>query len=223
MDKKDKEIVTTPTPEKLEQAVKISTLEQEVDNLKRKLQDGIEEPDSDIIEREIKNLYDPFNESNPFKIIAIVPTDLCPENWPEGGKLRWKSPVVRDRRGMRGWRWVTWDSPLGKKLSDYLASPPERMKGSEQLDGLIRRGDLALGIIDKRIADNRLLRAELESAKMRGQLSDNQKKKLGYGTTMEGKGLQTDDTGAKVYNPVQEFEGPEHARHSMHKRIGDKE
>jgi hypothetical protein len=222
MDEKVKETAAS-APEKLSQAVKIKTLEEEVAELKRSLHDGLEESDSDIIEREIKKLYDPYKDNNPFKFLASVPPDLCPEPWPAGGKLGWKNPIVRDRRGMRGWRFVSWDSPLGKKLDKYLANPPVRMKGPEHLDGMIRRGDLALGIIDKKLADTRKLRSELESARMRGQLSSKQKKKLGYGVTMEGKGLRTDDTGAKIYGPVEEFEGSDHARHSMHKRIEAKE
>jgi hypothetical protein len=174
----------------------LKTLRQTIEDLKTELRGGREASDRDIIDRELALVgkIDPFSESRRLKIIKDVPPS---EQFPQGRT------------------WVRWDDPIVKNLHEFVANPPQ--KGDGQIDSIIRRGDAGLAWIRKDIADARLLKNELESARMRGQLSEKQRKKLGHGVSMYGDGLQRDEEGAKIHAPVKEFTDAEHAVHNMHK------
>ena len=167
---------------------------QMIEDLRMELHEGPEESQRELIEREISVLFDPYDVNNPFKIKKEIPPEVSGVEFPEGEILRWKSFVLRERRGMRGWRWVRWSDDIGKNLEDYLASPPMRMQDSQHLDDIVRRGDLGLARMDKRIAISRVRRAELESARMRGELTSTQNEKLGKGVELYGPGLESETT-----------------------------
>lgn len=155
-----------------------------VSELRTELQADKEESDLDIIERELKLLHDPFTTQNPLKILAHPP----------GKRLGWKSPELRKSRRMRGWTFVQWGDEIGRGLQEYIGEPPPRIAEHEQSDSLVRHGDLCLAWIDEEIYHSRVRRAELLSARARGQLSDNQSKMLAKGVVLGPGGLTEDTT-----------------------------
>lgn len=80
--------------------------------------------------------YDPFETTEDAHQIKAHP---------EGYRLYWCNPNLRDRKGWRGWIPVEYDSEIGRNLGDYLNDPPLKYEGSKSFDNTVRRGtDLVL-------------------------------------------------------------------------------
>lgn len=179
---------------KTELEERLAIQDQMIQDLRKELSEGKGSVEEDVIQREIDVLHDPFDKgNNPLKITGeILPNEDCEH----GQILAWKSPQYRSTRTMRGWEFIRWgDKYAGKNgegLDKYLANRPTRFQESQHLDSLVRVGDLALARIDKRIFRSRTMKAELESARQVGALSNNQKKILADGIVMTGPGLQKD-------------------------------
>lgn len=195
------------------QALKLQELEEEiavykqmVDNLKVQMEDGKEEVTRDEINRAMEVLYDPYDVQDPFKILKEIPPD---ETDPDGQVLQWKSPRYRERRGWRGWIPIQWEDQYGTTeiLSKYLNEPPTRMVGPDKVDSLVRRGDLVLARLNKRIWQSRQLKRELLSAQQRGAFEMGQETIIRDGLRIVGKGLQRDENPKqKTSESFQEFD-----------------
>jgi len=119
-----------PKVQETRDAASLVALQEENDRLVAELaalrgsQPVIEEP---------RVLRDPFDAQNP----------LMFKKHPQGFRLGWKNPRYREEhRGWRGWVPVTYDSAIGKKLSEYLIDPPHKLK--TDVDNIVRRGDSVL-------------------------------------------------------------------------------
>lgn len=184
----------------------IAIYKQMVDDLKVQMDDGKEGVTRDEINRAMEVLYDPYDVQDPFAILREIPPD---ETDPDGQVLQWKSPRYRVRRGWRGWIPIQWDDQYGTDeiLSKYLNEPPARMVGPDKVDSLVRRGDLVLSRLNKRIWQSRQLKRELLSAQQRGAFENNQEKIIRDGLRIVGKGLQRDeDTRQGAGESYQEFD-----------------
>ncbi len=170
----------------------IAIYKQMTDDLKIRLDEGKEGVTRDEINRAMEVLYDPYDVQDPFAILREIPPD---ETDPDGQVLQWKSPRYRVRRGWRGWIPIQWDDQYGTDeiLSLYLNEPPARMVGPDKVDSLVRRGDLVLSRINKRIWQSRQLKRELLSAQQRGAFENNQEEIIRDGLRIVGKGLQRDE------------------------------
>ncbi len=190
--------------EKLEE---IAIYKQMVDDLKKQLDEGKTEVTRDEINRAMETLYDPFDIQDPYTIKAEIPP--C-GTFPEGQVLQWKSPEYRARRGWRGWIPMQWGdeyAPDDEALSKYLHDTPQRMVGPDQVDSYIRRGDLILSRIDKRIKKSRDLKTELLSAQQLGAYENGQEQMIREGLRIVGKGMQRDEHPLrKTSNSRKEFD-----------------
>jgi hypothetical protein len=147
----------------------------------------------DEIESKIQLLHDPYDSQNPFKIVGEIPPD---KEFPAGQVLGWKNPRFRGRRGWRGWKLMEWDDEYagkdGEFLHNYLADPPEKLTDPAYTDNYVRRGDSILGRLDKRIFVSRMLKMQLDCAKNRGSLSDDEEISIGEGIKIVGTGMTED-------------------------------
>ena len=138
---------------------------------------------------EPKVFHDPFACTNPHKILSH----------PEGYRLGWKNPRIRDEQGWKGWEPITWDSEIGKDLSKYIASPPAKMKGIEAQDNYVRRGtDSILSQLPEEIY---LARTQArESKALRKQMAANAtaNRVIGEGVETFGEGVTKESRGYGV-------------------------
>jgi hypothetical protein len=185
----------------------IAIYKQMVEDLRKEMDGGKTEVTRDEINRAMSTLYDPYDVKDPFAIRADIPPDA---EFPEGQVLQWKSPRYRERRGWRGWLPMQWGdkyAPDREALSKFLPDAPERMIGPDQVDSYIRRGDLILSRIDKRIKTSRDLKRELLSAQQRGAYQSGQEETIREGLRIVGKGLQRDEhPRQKSSDSFQEFD-----------------
>ena len=131
-----------PAHIKMMEEAEAKTAEVEVE-----VEEEIEEPE---VELEAELISDPFNVQNPHKI----------NKHPPGWHLGWKNPRWREHIGWRGWEEVTYDSEIGKNLDEYITDAPRKMRGSAEIDNIVRRGDavlcrLPIGIYTARIQDRK--------------------------------------------------------------------
>jgi len=171
-----------------------------VTKLKTQVEEGDIQVQRDEIADKLNVLYDPYDASNPYSIIGTIAPE--PEKgFPQGQVLSWKYPRYRQIRGWRGWVPVVWDDEYcgkdGELLSNYIPDPPQRMGYQEHDDSYVRRGDLILCRLDKRIFVSRGLKMELESARQRGSLRDHEDEILSAGVKLVGAGMATDATPKK--------------------------
>jgi hypothetical protein len=147
-----------------------------------------------------KVYHDPYDTTNPHKIL----------HHPEGKKLSWKNPNIRDRQGWKGWEPITWDSEVGKNIEKYIPSPPAKMVGIEKQDNYVRRGtDSVLAMIDEEIWMAR--QQKREDKALRKQLAANARANAAIGNGVEtfGDGVQSDPRPAGGFKPRQELPVPE--------------
>jgi len=168
----------------------VAKLQQMVQDLKKELREGKPGIDSELIEREIAVLFDPYDIQNPFKIDGTIPPD---NEYPEGQVLRWLSPKYRDRRGKRGWVFMTWDDAYATEALKCVKEPPERMVGPAGLDNNIRRADLVLGRLDARVFESRRMKPVLESMRRRGNYDESTITTLRKGVSIVGEGSKRDE------------------------------
>ena len=110
-------------------------------------------------------LYDPYYSKDPYRIVGSIPPT---KDYPEGRVVAWKNFRARmERRGWRGWNAFQYGDELtgetGEHLTQFIMDPPPRLEGAAQLDSYVRRADLVLAWLDRRIFDARQRRRELES------------------------------------------------------------
>jgi hypothetical protein len=146
--------------------------------------------DGPDIEREAELLYDPYDSKNPFKVIGnIEPND----EYPDGAVVAWKSPAYRARRQWRGWKPFAYgDQYTGKhgdKLSSYIPDPPPMLQGTAELDNYVRRGDVVLARLDKRIWESRQAKRILDSERRRGQSGSRARTVIRDGVELVGEGI----------------------------------
>lgn len=138
-------------------------------------------------------LYDPYYSKDPYLIVgSIGPT----KDFPEGRIVAWKNFRARmERRGWRGWVPFQYGDELtgetGDLLKQYIIDPPPRLEGNAQLDSYVRRADLVLAWLDKRIFDARQRRRELESQNQVLREGSAKSKVLRDGVEVVGPGLKT--------------------------------
>lgn len=163
-----------------------------VSQLRTEMREGKTQVDRDLISEAISVLYDPYDIQSPFRILGDIPAD---DEFPDGQALRWLLPRYREGK-WRGWKPLQWGDKYtgdgGEKLEGLISDSPVRMHGPDQLDSYVRRGDVILGRLDKRIWVSRQARRELEDARRRGQLRSNDKIKLGEGVYLTGEGIRED-------------------------------
>lgn len=152
---------------------------------------------SELTEEEVARaevLRDPFDSFNALKILRNPP----------GKVLRWISAHYREMRSMRGWTAVLHDDAIGRELSRYVDEPPPRMKGRDELDNVVRRGDSILAWIDRGIWVKRQLKREQLANKRITSLTTKEPEQYGpHGSTV-GHGLSRDA------NPYQEVRKAPH-------------
>jgi len=149
---------------------------------------------------EPKVFHDPFDTTNPHKIL----------NHPEGKKLGWKNPRIRDEKGWKGWEPVTWDSEIGKNIEQYIPSPPAKMVGIEKQDNYVRRGtDSVLAMIDEEIWMARQQKREHKA--LRKQLAANARANsaMGRGVETFGDGVKDEPRPTGGFKPRTETPVPE--------------
>ena len=202
-------------------AVKLENevLLQEVENLRSKRaeqSDGADDNYENVVDAELALLYDPFDVQNAlaFKLepvldrhgdftghykTVIIPPD---EDFPEGQVLGWKSPRYRADEGWQGWQEILYgDKYAGEHnelLKNYIVNPPVPGEG-ENIDRYIRRKGLVLARLDKRIADARARKRELENAKRRGVYRSARPTQVARHVSIVGKGLEDQVMGPDDY------------------------
>lgn len=127
--------------------------------------------------------FDPFDrDENPLTI----------KKHPDGLKLDWKNPKLRNSIGWQGWKAVTYDSEIGKNLSEYINDPPARMEGISDQDNYVRRGtDSILCTLDEEVWLAR--HAKRESKALRKQFAANVRR-----NTVIQEGVETYGDGVQI-------------------------
>jgi len=122
------------------------------------------------VERFAELYNDPYDEHDALRIKKhLPPTKDAPEGW----KLGWKSPRVREMRGWRGWVPCKWNDsffmgPNGESiLGEYTNLGKDHMDKADTTDSIIRVKDLMLCRIDARIATARALKHIVDSHRAR--------------------------------------------------------
>jgi hypothetical protein len=154
------------------------------------LEAGRDSDDDELFdESEATLLYDPFDSKNPFKVIGEIAPD---DEYPNGAIVAWKSPAYRARRQWRGWVPFSYgDAYTGKNgelLTKYIPDPPP-MIDHQGLDSYVRRGDVVLARIDKRIWESRQAKRVLDSNRNLGKAGSRAKTVLGEGVEIVGQGI----------------------------------
>lgn len=178
----------------------IQELQHRLRELEAQIGGGTVAMDMQLIEEELKMLDDPFESQDPLGIFGEIPGD---ENSPDGYVLRWLSPALRETRGMRGWEWMRWgDEYTGadtKKLQSYgIPDPPAYMQAAQNDDdNLVRRRDVALARLPKKLWQTRQDRRVLESARQLSNLDESTRDRIRArhrGVVPVGDGLKKDKT-----------------------------
>jgi hypothetical protein len=172
---------------------------------RNELEAGREDADDELFdESEATLLYDPFDSKNPFKVIGEIEPD---DEYPNGAVVAWKSPAYRARRQWRGWTPFTYgDRYTGKNgegLTKYIPDPPPLID-SDGLDSYVRRGDVLLARLDKRIWESRQTRRIMESNRNRGKAGSRAKTVLGDGVEIVGQGISKSQRPRGGFRPEQE-------------------
>lgn len=175
------------------------------DQYRRELEAGRDDEDDELFDESAATmLYDPFDAKNPFKIIGHIEPD---DEYPEGAVVGWKSPAYRERRQWRGWHPFTYGDKYtgkdGELLSKYVPDPPRRME-NEKLDNYIRRGDVILARLDKRIWESRQAKRILDSQKNEGKAGSRARTVLGEGVEVVGRGVSKSHRPTGGFRPEQE-------------------
>jgi hypothetical protein len=163
------------------------------------------DPDEELFdESEAKMLYDPYDSKNPFKVIGhIQPND----EYPEGAIVAWKSPSYRARRQWRGWTPFTYGDRYtgknGEDLTNYIPDPPPSID-HEGLDNYVRRGDVVLARLDRRIFESRQQKRIMESNRNQGKAGSRAKTVLGDGVEIVGQGVSKSPRPRGGFRPEQE-------------------
>ena len=149
-------------------------------------------------------LYDPFDSKNPFKVVGEI--EPC-EEYPEGAIVGWKSPAYRARRQWRGWTPFEYgDEYAGKdgaNLHKYIPDPPPRLDNTD-LDNFVRRGDVILSRLDKRIWESRQAKRIMESQQNMGKAGSRANTVLGEGVEIVGQGVSKSQRPRGGFRPEQE-------------------
>lgn len=153
---------------------------------------------------EIDIYRDPYNLHDPWCILKPLPPS---ENFPEGRMLYWLNPKHRETRGFKGWRILHYGDPEvgknGERLEGYVSDPPQRLQ--HQTGTEVRRGDSVLGVIDKRIFDQRQWERIKKCEKRRRVHTGSRPVVTETGIRIEGPGLEDErrpDTGWRIQPPA---------------------
>lgn len=160
-------------------AKEIQELKQRLTELEAFQSGGTSAMDRELIERELKLIDDPFKRQNPFDVQGTIPPDA---DFPEGQAVTWLNPKVREQLGMNGWEYMRWGDfyvgEKGEKLKGIIPDLPALMAGQDRQDSLVRRQDMILGRLDKRLWDSRQTWRELESARQLSSLKEETRARL---------------------------------------------
>lgn len=175
------------------------------DQYRQELEADRDDPNDELFdESEVELLYDPFDSKNPFKVIGEI--EPC-EEYPEGAVVAWKSPAYRERRQWRGWTPFQYGDQYtgknGEKLTAYIPDPPPRVD-NEKLDSYVRRGDVVLARLDKRIWTSRQAKRILESNRNLGKAGSRAKTVLSDGVEIVGRGVSKSQRPRGGFRPEQE-------------------
>lgn len=155
-------------------------------------------------ENQAQLLYDPYDSKNPFKVIGEIAK--CDE-YPDGAIVAWKSPTYRARRQWRGWVPFEYGDEFtgknGELLTQYIPDPPPRID-NDGLDNFIRRGDVILARLDKRIWESRQAKRVMESQRNMGKAGSRAKTVLGDGVEIVGRGVSKSERPRGGFRPEQE-------------------
>lgn len=165
--------------------------------------DGSED-DTLFDESQAQLLYDPFDSKNPFKVIGEIPAD---DQYPSGAVIRWCSPEYRAKRTWRGWIPFEYGDDYtgkdGEHLANYIPDPPPRMD-NKNLDNYVRRGDVVLARLDKRIWESRQAKRLMDSQRNQGKAGSRAKTVLGDGVEIVGRGVSRSERPRGGFRPEQE-------------------
>ena len=101
-------------------------------------------------------ISDPFHTQNPVSF----------KKHPNGLRLSWCNPIIRNQIGWQGWTPVTRDSDIGENLEEYLNAVPARLEGVNDQDNFVRRGRTSiLCTLPEEIFVYRQLATERESTR----------------------------------------------------------
>lgn len=126
-------------------------------------------------------VYDPFAYKNPHEF----------KKHPKGKRLSWLNPRLRDRTGMLGYKYVTYDDPIGRNLDEFVQDPPCKMEGTAEHDRFVRRGDTILGWLPWGIWRARQIAREDKARRNVQAVAGRQNTQAGEGESF-GRGLQVD-------------------------------
>lgn len=164
----------------------MNTTDREIQELKQRLAElealqtgGTAAMDRELIERELKLIDDPYKRQNPFEVRGDLPGD---DDHPEGYAVTWLNPKIREQLGMNGWEYLKWGDPCvgekGEKLQSIIPDLPAIMQGQDRQDSLVRRQDMILGRLPKKLWDARQQWRELESARRISSLKEETRARL---------------------------------------------
>lgn len=152
---------------------------------------------------------DPFDNHNAFRIHGEI--EPCAE-YPDGAVIQWKNPEYRARRQWRGWIPFEWgDEYTGKNgelLTKYVPDPPRALQGPDKIDNYVRRGDVVLARLDKKLYKARQEKRVLESQKRMGLAGSARKTVLSDGVEIIGRGLTDSRRPSGGFRPQQESMSP---------------
>jgi hypothetical protein len=136
-------------------------------------------------------IRDPYDQHDPYFIKAFIPPD---DDFPKGQALSWKNEAYRSGGRWRGWTLMTYDDPYYKFLEDCIPDPPKKIEGSTKMDNYIRRQDLILCRLDKRLFDARQYKRIKKSDEAR-RISSREVVETPTGISVWGPGCEKDSGG----------------------------
>ena len=142
--------------------------------------------DNDIPTPDPNLFYDPYDA--PHKILKH----------PEGKRLSWKNPLLRDQRGWRGWTPVTYDDEIGSKLLEYITEAPTQMSNIATQDNYVRRGtDSILSWLPQELWDHRQMVRESRAQRKQRAANNVSGLQTGNGVSSYGDGVVEETNPAK--------------------------
>lgn len=155
-----------------------------------------------------KLMYDPYDLRQDF--LAII-GDIAPcEEFPEGAAVKWVNPNLRNRSSA----WMGYEpfeygdaytGENGELLEQYIVAAPLRMQKPNEIDSYVRRSDLILCRIDKRVKDARMFNREARNSLQRTKGADPKSRTIQRGVSIVGEGMVDSTRPAKGF----QFEEPE--------------
>jgi len=136
--------------------------------------------------------YDPFDiRQNALEIVGEI--EPCDE-YPYGAAVKWINPDLRNRSSTwAGWEPFQYGDPYtgenGELLCTVISGARVRFQKPGEVDSYVRRSDLILCRIDKRIWEARNFNREIKNKIQRTKGANAGKQVINKGVSIQGEGL----------------------------------